>query len=158
MKPEMTQHEDEAALRGHGPRAACDHNPDSIYLIAGNSKTVEWCRRCGAIHLDGEWWNPGLLTDLEWGDRPLPEDASIESAFPTRNGRHDTYGEAMRLVGARHSKGRLVALVHWLLCLRDDAARDRDTMCETLTIAQQRGTDLVEENRLLKARLARYGG
>lgn len=35
--------------------------------------------------------------------------------------------------------------------------RDRDTMAETLTIAQERGTELVEEVRLLKARLARYG-
>ena len=40
---------------------------------------------------------------------------AIKAAFPTRSGRHDTYREAMRLVGDRHSKGALVALVNWLL-------------------------------------------
>lgn len=39
-----------------------------------------------------------------------------------------------------------------------EAVRDRDTMCETLTYAQDSGSKLVEENRLLKARIARYGG
>ena len=34
------------------------------------------------------------------------------------------------------------------------AIRDRDTMHETLTIAQKRGSDLVEENRVLRAKLA----
>ncbi len=48
-------------------------------------------------------------------DKPLPEDPEIEAAFPTRSGRHDLYGEAMRLVGARYSKGGLVALVNMLL-------------------------------------------
>lgn len=48
-------------------------------------------------------------------DQPLPEDADIDAAFPTRSGRHDLYAEAMRLVGARRSKSGLVALVNWLL-------------------------------------------
>ena len=38
------------------------------------------------------------------------------------------------------------------------AIRDRDTMHETLTIVQDRSTKQAEEIRLLKARLARYGG
>lgn len=57
------------------------------------------------------------------GDRPLPEDAAIEAAFPTRSGRHDLYAIAMRLVGAKYSKGALVALVNMLLHraeMRDD--------------------------------------
>lgn len=37
------------------------------------------------------------------------------------------------------------------------AERDRDTMAETLTIAQARGTELLEENRVLRARCARFG-
>lgn len=61
----------------------------------------------------------GLLDEIEdwrkWDDRPLPEDEEIDAAFPTRSDRHDTYAEAMRLVGARYSKGELVALVNWLL-------------------------------------------
>ena len=51
----------------------------------------------------------------DWKDATLPEDAAIDAAFPTRSGRHDLYLEAMRLVGARQSKGALVALVNWLL-------------------------------------------
>ncbi len=45
----------------------------------------------------------------------MPEDEEIHAAFPTRSGRHDLYAEAMRLVGARYSKGGLVALVNMLL-------------------------------------------
>jgi hypothetical protein len=49
------------------------------------------------------------------GDAPIPEDAAIKAAFPTRSGRHDLYSEAMRMVGAKHSKAALVELVNWLL-------------------------------------------
>lgn len=64
------------------------------------------------------------VDDAAWKDRddkPLPEDAAIDAAFPTRSGRHDLYQEAMRLVGARFSKAGLVALVHWLLFRVDEA-------------------------------------
>lgn len=53
-----------------------------------------------------------------WGDKPLPEDAEIDKAHPISSGRHDLYMEAMRLVGARHSKAGLVNLVTWLLSKR----------------------------------------
>lgn len=56
-------------------------------------------------------------------DKPLPEDAAIAAAFPTLTGRHDIYAEAMRLVGAKHSKAALVALVNWLLLERANARR-----------------------------------
>lgn len=57
---------------------------------------------------------------LAWDedDRPLPEDEAIEAASPWHDGpnaRHDLHGEAMRLVGAKRSKGSLVDLVNWLL-------------------------------------------
>lgn len=58
-----------------------------------------------------------------WDDAPLPEDAAISAAHPTRSGRHDLYAEAMRLVGAKRSKGALVALVNWLL-VRNAMLRD----------------------------------
>jgi hypothetical protein len=60
---------------------------------------------------------------LRWGDSAQPEDDAIKSAHPSRTGKHETYGEAMRLVGARRSKGALVALVNWLLAERDEATR-----------------------------------
>lgn len=61
-----------------------------------------------------------LRTWIGDGDEPLPEDAAIEAAFPTRSGRHDLYAEARRLVGARRSKAGLVALVTWLLVEVDE--------------------------------------
>lgn len=48
-------------------------------------------------------------------DHPLPEDAEIEAAFPTRSGKHEIYAEAMRMVSARYSKSGLIALVNMLL-------------------------------------------
>jgi len=56
-----------------------------------------------------------------WVDRPLPEDDAIKAAHPLRSGRHDLYAEAMRLIGARHSKAGLVELVNWLLVDREEA-------------------------------------
>ncbi len=59
---------------------------------------------------------------MAWDDdKPLPEDAEIEAAFPTRSGRHAEYAEAMRMVGAKRSKGALVKLVAWLLVRLADA-------------------------------------
>lgn len=54
---------------------------------------------------------------LEWSDsdQPLPEDDAIAAAHPLKSGRHDLYQEAMRMVGAKRSKGALVDLVTWLL-------------------------------------------
>lgn len=48
-------------------------------------------------------------------DEALPEDEAIQAAHPLENGRHDRYEEALRLVGAKRSKGALVELVNWLL-------------------------------------------
>lgn len=55
------------------------------------------------------------MLKVDWDDAPLPEDEQIKAAFPTRTEKHELYGEAMRLVGARRSKGGLVELVNWLL-------------------------------------------
>lgn len=63
-----------------------------------------------------------------WMDAPLPEDAEIDRAFPTRSGSHAEYAEAMRLVGARRSKAGLVALVNWLLLRIGRAKGTRRTL------------------------------
>jgi hypothetical protein len=91
----MSQHTEEAAIRGHGPRpVVCDHDGTVVQLGSG---CTAWCRRCGAISpASGRWEVPPMLAA---------------------------------------------------------AVRDRDTMHETLTIAQERGTALVKENRGLKERL-----
>lgn len=56
-----------------------------------------------------------VTLQVPWEDKPLPEDDAMLRAFPTRSGEHDVWAEAMRLVGACHSKMRLVKLVNWLL-------------------------------------------
>lgn len=58
-------------------------------------------------------------------DQPIPEDEKIRAAFPTRSGDHETYAEAMRMVGAKHSKQALIELVNWLL-MRAKVAEDRN--------------------------------
>lgn len=80
---------------------------------------------------------------LSWpsdADQSLPEDDAIHAAFPTRSGRHDLYAEAMRLVGARISKGGLVALVNWLLVER--AKEHSDAGDDALEIVIQREDEL----------------
>lgn len=55
---------------------------------------------------------------LAWADedQPLPEDDAITAAHPAYSDKHhDLYLEAMRMVGAKRSKGALVDLVCWLL-------------------------------------------
>lgn len=60
----------------------------------------------------------------EWSEQ-------ISEAFPTRSGSHEHYAEAMRMVGNRHSKGELVALVNWLLVRCDNRSRlDRETKAQ----------------------------
>lgn len=55
------------------------------------------------------------------GDQRIPEDQAITAAHPTRSSRHYEYGEAVRMVGAKHSKGALIELVSWLLIRARDA-------------------------------------
>ena len=70
-------------------------------------------------------------------DEPLPEDAEILRHHPVENDNHASYVEAMRLVGAKRSKGALVDLTNWLLqrataaesalaALREQAERDAE--------------------------------
>lgn len=49
------------------------------------------------------------------GDDPIPEDEAIRAAHPVRSGDHRTYNDALRMVGAKRSKGALVELVNWAL-------------------------------------------
>ena len=61
-------------------------------------------------------------------DKPIPEDAAINASHPLDTGRHELYAHAMRMVGAKHSKGALVALVNWLLHRVEDAEKkERNT-------------------------------
>jgi hypothetical protein len=52
---------------------------------------------------------------LDWEDVDDEWTAAIKEAHPTKSGSHEEWGQAMKMVGHRHSKGELVALVNWLL-------------------------------------------
>lgn len=73
----------------------------SLYSRAGQQSTVQ------------EY----VALDASWNDYRDEWDRAIVEAFPTRSGSHDEYARAMEMVGNRHSKGELVALVNWLLVL-----------------------------------------
>lgn len=48
----MSAHEEEAALRGHGP-APCDHAEPCV-----PRGSARWCPRCGALWDAGQWHTP----------------------------------------------------------------------------------------------------
>ena len=59
---------------------------------------------------------PGELRQVrDWEDVDDEWTGAIKAAHPARSGSHDEWGTAMVMVGHRHSKGELVALVNWLL-------------------------------------------
>lgn len=84
-------------------------------------------------------------------DAPLPEDAAIQAAHPLRTGRHDLYAEAMRLVGARHSKAGLVELVNWLLAERE-GSHDHDNGVHQFTTEEKIAILEVERDRAERER------
>jgi hypothetical protein len=63
--------------------------------------------------------------EAEWMDVDDEWSAEIKKAFPTNSGSHAEYATAMEMVGNRHSKGELVALVNWLLVKCRDAAQNK---------------------------------
>lgn len=82
----------------------------------GESETLDAARTaCEAAIRD--WFKRAGWPSTEWtdADQPLPEDGAIKAAHPLKTGKHDTYAEALRLVGAKRSKYALVDLVNYLL-------------------------------------------
>jgi hypothetical protein len=74
------------------------------------SRRLEWSRNVTAVLLA----QLEMVTE-EWEDTLLPDvDASINAAF-MREASSGTRAQAIRLVGARKSRGTLEALVNWLL-------------------------------------------
>lgn len=93
--------------------------PSLTYSNPFTMARVEVVNLKQALQLAYKYGQDSMIPDegawKDQDDKPLPEDAAIDAAFPTESGRHDLYMEAMRLVGAKYSKGGLVALVNWLL-------------------------------------------
>lgn len=73
----------------------------------------------------------------ESSDKPIPEDAEIQVNHPHLSGSHETYAEAMRMVGAKRSKGALVDLVNWLL-MRLEASKGAVATAKTIAQAADR--------------------
>lgn len=70
---------------------------------------------------------------LHWEDVDDEWTEQIDAAFPTRSGSHQQYAAARKMVGHRHSKGQLVALVNWILVERDAALSRTESLREVLT-------------------------
>jgi hypothetical protein len=80
-----------------------------------------WCCRCkGDRNLIQVGWVDRVAGGT-WEEKRDEWDKEIRAAFPTRSGSHDEYGVAMRMVGNRHDKASLIALVNWLLVKCRDA-------------------------------------
>lgn len=75
-------------------------------------KYIEHLKDTSAVLKELKEWRTANPSDE---DRPLPEDPLIDAARPLDTGLHDLYAEAVRMVGAKHSKYALVDLVNWLL-------------------------------------------
>lgn len=92
------------------------------------------------------------LEEIEAIQHPrTAERKAINAAFPTRSGRHDLYAEAMRLVGERHTKSDLVALVTWLLLRVEEAAGTRDHTADRKRAAAAIETLMDENDDLFRA-------
>lgn len=61
-----------------------------------------------------------------WGDQEDEHTPAIEAAHPCSSGDHDTFAKALAMVGKRHGKYELVALVNWLLSRALKAEQERD--------------------------------
>lgn len=77
---------------------------------------------------------------LKWtdNDQPLSEDEAILAAHPMRDRSGPTgprYVEAMRLVGAKRSKGALVDLVNWLLADRNRLSAQLAEVVKSLALS-----------------------
>jgi hypothetical protein len=92
--------EDEEKVLAEAKRIVCDLSADpTLRVMAAHVVTM---RR-------------DLDAMSAWDDVKDQWSAAIREAHPVRSGSHDEYGVAMQMVGHRHSKGELVALVNWLL-------------------------------------------
>jgi hypothetical protein len=85
-----------------------------------NRMIAEWCAlgRDEPLRAIGEVlkYQRERIGELEkWGDADDEWSAEIKAAHPSRTGAHENYAIAMKMVGNRHSKHELVALVCWLL-------------------------------------------
>lgn len=107
-----------------------------------------WCNRCGALHADGRWQSPPMIVKL----LDIMRSFRMTEDVPWRRELMDAALAGVDSPGIQTAPRYVPVEQH------DAAVRDRDTMCDTLTIVQDRCTAQQEEIRVLRARLTRYGG
>lgn len=104
--------------------------------MSAEKKPSAWALSKAAEHLFGDNLPFGaeahiervarLLDDvMHWEDVKDEWTEAVRAAHPTRSESHEEYATAMKMVGNRHSKGELVALVNWLLVERKKSKRSR---------------------------------
>jgi hypothetical protein len=103
----LTGHREECTLDNCGHMRQLDAIVDLIGMTRGTRSVLDELRARKRQEEED--------AALPWGDKQDEWSRRIHDAFPTNSGSHDTYGVAMKMVGNRHSKGALVALVNWLL-------------------------------------------
>jgi hypothetical protein len=97
-----------------------DSRPELLvrYVIEGPKVFI--CDDCVSLSveiLDENGLGDRVRADA-WEDVRDEWTPHVDAAHPARDsGSHEEYGVAMRMVGHRHSKWQLVALVNWLLVL-----------------------------------------
>jgi hypothetical protein len=79
-----------------------------------------------SLHTVAQDTEDRLEKALYWEDTSDLWSKPIAEAFPSRSESHEEYATAMEMVGHRHSKGQLVALVNWLLVTKTKLEDERD--------------------------------
>jgi hypothetical protein len=134
------------------PGGALADPSDARQVIDGLAAACRWTAdRIAALEAERDLPPPWSDRDDEWSE-------AVKAAHPVRSESHATYATAMQMVGARHSKGALVALVNWLLMGRDAATRRAAAAERVVEAARQltearikRGRDAAAENALFDA-------
>lgn len=133
----------------------------SKWFAEADPEKVERLRSYDYIELEPLYRHPPPSSELietanhaptkTWMDRDDDLTCAIEESHPVSSGRHDLYARAFKLVGNRHSKEALVALVNHLLLEAEEARQVRDSyrkeaneMAERAAVAEYR-MDLMRE-------------
>lgn len=94
------------------------------YANGDGTKHIEVCHECIRAFFRSIGAEPAIEEPEPWADKEDEWTEGIQAAFPTRSGSHEQYATAMEMIGNRHSKDQLVALVNWLLLRNAEVLED----------------------------------
>lgn len=118
-------------LRAHAARVTVERNEAKEAQARAEADAIHVRQANENYRKENEILTRKLAEAVAWTDedKPLPEDAEIHAHHPVINDSYKTYETALRLVGAKRSKGALVDLVNWLL-QRAESFERRLAECE----------------------------